>query len=72
MVARISEWIELSFWQVVVRVLSGARPISHGLHKVQQSAAMRPIAKIISNGWAIAAMGWILGLILGISLAGWI
>lgn len=72
MVARISEWIELSFWQVVVRVLSGARPLSHGLQKVQQSAAVQPIAKIISNGWAIAGLGWILGLILGIWLTGWI
>ncbi len=72
MVARISEWIELSFWQVAVRVLSGARPLSHGFQKVQHSIAMRPIGKIFSNGWAIAAAGWILGLILGIWMAAWI
>lgn len=72
MAARISEWIELSFWQVVVRILSGERPLSHGLHKIQQSVAVQPIARIISSGWSIAAMGWILGLILGILLAGWI
>jgi hypothetical protein len=72
MVARISEWIELSFWQVVVRVLSGARPIGHGLQKIQHSSVLQPIAKIFSNGWAIAAIGWVIGLIAGIWIAIWI
>lgn len=72
MVGRLSEWIELSFWQIAVRVLSSARPFSHGLQKVQQSAVMQPIRGLLSRGWAIAAAGWTLGLILGIWIAGWI
>jgi hypothetical protein len=72
MVARIGEWIELSFWQMAVRVLSGARPFSHGLQKVQHSIALRPIARVFANGWLIAGAGWVIGLILGIMIAGWI
>lgn len=70
MVARIGQWIELSFWQAVVRVLSGARPLSHGLQKIQHSIAAQPFGRIFSNGWMLAATGWLLGLILGIWLAG--
>jgi len=72
MVARISEWIELSFWQIVVRVLSGARPFSHGLQKIQESSAMQPIRDVVSHVWVIAGAGWILGLIIGIWIAGWV
>jgi hypothetical protein len=72
MVARIGEWIELSFWQIAVRILSGARPLSHGLHKVQQAVASQPIFRIFSKGWLIAGAGWIVGLIFGIMIAGWI
>lgn len=72
MVARIGEWIELSFWQIAVRVLSGARPFSHSLQKIQHSLSTRPFWLILTNGWLIAATGWVLGLILGIIISGWI
>jgi len=72
MVSRISEWIELSFWQVAVRVLSGARPFSHSLQKVQESTATQTIRSVLAREWTIAAAGWILGLILGIWIATWI
>lgn len=72
MVARISEWIELSFWQIAVRILSGARPLSHRLQKFQDSTATQAIRSIFARGWTIAATGWILGLIIGIWVANWI
>lgn len=72
MVARIGEWIELSFWQVVVRLLSGARPFSHGIQKVQHLLSTRPIERIFNNGWLIAGAGWVIGLILGIVISAWI
>ena len=71
MVARIGEWIELSLWQVAVRVLSGARPFSHGFHKIQHFIAARPTVRVMANGWVLAASGWVLGLILGILITGW-
>lgn len=71
MVTRIGEWIELSFWQIAVRVLSGARPFSHGLHKVQHSVAKRAAGRLVSNIWVICGAGWLIGLLLGIWLAGW-
>lgn len=71
MVARIGEWIELSFWQLLVRVLSGARPLSHGLAKAQQSIEAQPLTRFLPNGWFIALSGWLLGLALGIALAIW-
>jgi len=72
MVARIGEWIELSFWHLTVRVLSGARPFSHGLQRIQHSITARPIQNVFSNAWLIAGAGWMLGLILGIVISGWI
>jgi hypothetical protein len=71
MVARIGEWIELSFWQIAVRVLSGARPLSHGWQKIQHSIETRPIGRVFSNGWVIAGAGWVLGMIIGIWITGW-
>lgn len=72
MVARIGEWIELNFWQIAVRVLSGARPFSYRVKTIQHSLNARLIGHVMSNGWVIAATGWVLGLVLGIWFAGWI
>jgi hypothetical protein len=72
MTARFAQWIELGFWQIVVRVLSGVRPLSHGMQHVQHSIAARPIGRFLAKGWVIAGAGWLIGLVLGILIAGWI
>lgn len=69
MVARIGALIELSFWQLAVRVLSGVRPVRHGLSKTKTAIEALPAVRFLPNGWVLAASGWVLGLALGISLA---
>ena len=72
MTARFAQWIELGFWQIVVRVLSGVRPLSHGMQYIQHSIASRPFGQFLAKGWVIAGAGWLIGLVLGILIAGWI
>jgi hypothetical protein len=72
MTARLAQWIELGFWQIAVRVLSGVRPLSHGMQLIQHSMATRPIGRLMAKGWVIAGTGWLLGLVLGILIASWI
>ncbi len=68
--ARIGEWVELSFWQLAVRVLSTARPISHGLNNARELVESQPVTRFMPNGWVIAAAGWIVGLAAALWLAG--
>ncbi|MEX2162359.1 MAG: hypothetical protein WD751_10665 [Anaerolineales bacterium] len=72
MVARFGEWIELSFWQTVVRILSTARPLSHGLIQAKTLVEAQPAMAFLPQGWVIAVSGWALGLVLGIGLAWWL
>jgi hypothetical protein len=71
MVMRIGSWIELSFWQLVVRVLSGVRPLSHGLARAKDVIEDQPLTRFMPNGWLLALNGWVFGLVLGILMAGW-
>ncbi len=75
MIAQISNWIELNFWQLAVQALSKARPLSwralraaHGF-EVQHSFEARPLLRALRNQWVIALGGWLLGLILGFLFA---
>jgi len=77
MLAQISHWVELSFWQLAVGTLTKARPlkshlvqVTHSI-KIQQFIDPSPFARAIRSGWLIALSGWLLGLVLGISLAVW-
>jgi hypothetical protein len=69
MIAQIGNWIELSFWQIAVRTLSGLRPLSGRIAKAKQIIEAQPAPRILRNGWLIAIGGWGFGLILGLVLA---
>ncbi|MEX2144251.1 MAG: hypothetical protein WD740_06625 [Anaerolineales bacterium] len=71
MVVRIGSWIELSFWHLVVRVLSGMRPLGRGLSRAKNALADAPLTSFMPNGWVLALSGWLCGLMLGIALAIW-
>lgn len=68
MVARIGAWVELSFWQAAVRVLSAARPVSHGWSTARDVVESQPALLFMPKGWVIAVSGWILGLVVGIAI----
>ena len=67
MIARFGEWIELSFWQMAVRLLSGLRPLGHGLAQAKASQETQPAIAFLPKGWVIALSGWLLGLMLGVA-----
>lgn len=69
MIAQIGHWIELSFWQVAVRALSGLRPLSGRITKAKQIIEAQPAPRALRSGWLIAVGGWAVGLILGLGLA---
>lgn len=71
MVTRVGAWIELSFWQLVVRVLSGVRPFSHGMAQTKTALEAQPLTSFLPNGWVLAISGWLLGLAVGLTLANW-
>lgn len=71
MVTRISAWIELSFWQLAVRVLSGVQPLRHGMAQAKPALEAQPMTQFLPNGWVLAISGWLLGLVVGLALAGW-
>ena len=71
MVARISTWIELSFWQMVVRVLSGIRPLRYGMAQAKTALETQPLTHFLPNGWVIASAGWLFGLVFGLVVSGW-
>ncbi|HKY79006.1 MAG TPA: hypothetical protein VJ182_03340, partial [Anaerolineales bacterium] len=52
MVTRIGAWIELSFWQMAVRVLSGVRPLSRGMAQAKTALDAEPLTRFLPNGWA--------------------
>lgn len=66
--ARISEWVELSFWQLAVRVLTRARPLSHGISHTREIVEGQPLTRFMPNGWLIAGAGWVIGLAVGLWL----
>jgi hypothetical protein len=70
MVARISTWIDLSFWQMVVRLLSGIRPLRSGMTQAKTALETQSLTQFLPNGWVIAIAGWLLGLVLGLAVAG--
>jgi hypothetical protein len=70
MVSRISAWVELSFWQLAVRVLSTARPLSHRIAHTREIIERQPATRFMPHGWVIAGAGWLLGLAAGLWLAG--
>jgi len=72
MVMRIGSWIELSFWQLAVRVLSGIRPLSHSMSQAKTMLEAQPLTRFLPQGWVLALSGWMLGLVLGIALATWV
>lgn len=71
MVARIGAWVELNFWQMAVRVLSGARPIQRVLSHAADNLEDQPLTAFMPNGWVIALSGWLAGLIVGLALSIW-
>lgn len=77
MLAQISHWVELSFWQLAIGTLSKARPLGSQILQAkhfiaaQQFIDAEPFSRAIRSGWLIALSGWLLGLVLGISLAVW-
>jgi hypothetical protein len=71
MVTRVSAWIELSFWQLAVRVLSGVRPLRHGMAQAKTVLEAQPMTQFLPKGWVLAISGWLLGLVVGLALAGW-
>lgn len=72
MVARISTWIELSFWQMVVRLLSGIRPLRSRMTQAKTALETQSLTQLLPNGWVIALAGWLLGLVVGLAFAsGW-
>jgi hypothetical protein len=68
--ARLSEWFELSFWQIAVRVLTTARPLSHGLAHTRELIEGQPATQFLPHGWVTAGAGWLLGLVVGLWMAG--
>lgn len=71
MVARIGAWVELSFWQGAVRVLSTARPVSRGWSKARHTLEAQPALQFMPKGWVLAVSGWVLGLIAGVTVVIW-
>lgn len=69
--ARIASWVELSFWQAAVRVLSAARPISRGWSKARDALESQPALQFMPKGWVSAVTGWVMGLAAGIALVMW-
>jgi hypothetical protein len=70
MVSRVGSWLELSFWQVAVRALTAARPLSHGLTQTREALEQNALTGSMPRGWIIAISGWVLGLLGGLWLAG--
>lgn len=71
MIAQIGNWIELSFWQLIVRMLSQARPLSGRIQAAKQVIAAQPLPRPLRSGWLIAIAGWALGLVVGFVFAFW-
>ena len=69
MIGQISYWIELSFWQLVVRFLSQARPLSVKINKARSLITMQPTPRFLRDIRLIALSGWAIGLALGFTLA---
>ncbi|MEX1071526.1 MAG: hypothetical protein WEC37_02775 [Anaerolineales bacterium] len=69
MIVQIGNWIELSFWQIAVRALSGLRPLSGRIAQAKQIIESQPASRALRNGSAIAVSGWLLGLGLGFAFA---
>jgi hypothetical protein len=69
MIGQISYWIELSFWQLVVRFLSQARPLSVKINKARSLITMQPTPRFMRDIRFIALSGWAIGLALGFTLA---
>lgn len=72
MIGQIGYWIELSFWQLVVRLLTEARPLSAKLNKARSLVAAQPMPRFLRDSKMIALSGWLLGLLLGFLLAFWL
>ena len=69
MIGQISYWIELSFWQIVVRLLSQARPLSAKINKARSLIMIQPTPRFLRDTRLIALSGWAIGLVIGFSLA---
>jgi hypothetical protein len=69
MIGQIGYWIELSFWQLAVRFLSEARPLSAKISKARSLVAAQPAPRFLRDTRLIALGGWLIGLILGFTLA---
>lgn len=69
---RISNWLELGFWQLTVRLLTVARPISLRLISRARRASQKQVAlpdQVLDFITAIA--GWLIGLLIGLLVAAW-
>ncbi|MGH2582705.1 MAG: hypothetical protein ACRDFQ_07400 [Anaerolineales bacterium] len=69
MIGQIGYWIELSFWQLVVRLLNEARPLSSKISKARSLIAVQPTPRFLRDTRLIALSGWAIGLALGFTLA---
>lgn len=66
---RVADWIELGFWQLVVKLLSGARPFSGLISKAAIYVEEHPLPRRWPLDGLVALLGWACGLALGLWLA---
>jgi hypothetical protein len=72
---RISSWLELSFWQLVVRSLTVAQFVARqAVLRTRQAKSLhpRPISSAFSFQLFNAVAGWACGLLAGYLLSQWL
>ena len=66
---RLSSWLELSFWQLIVRLLSKAGPARNALVWVHEAAADKhSLGSEFARNLFTALLGWALGFSIGLAL----
>lgn len=66
---RAGQWIELGFWRLAVKLLSGARPFSGLISKAATYVEAHPLPRRLPIDGIVALAGWACGLALGYLLA---
>jgi hypothetical protein len=68
---RVGQWVELGFWQVAVRLLSGVRPLQPLVSRAARCLEDSPLPRRLPWNPILAIGGWLLGLGLGYLAAQW-
>ena len=68
---RVGEWVELGFWQIAVKLLSGVRPLQPLVSRAAHALDQAPLPRRLPWTPILTVCGWLLGLGLGYLVALW-